>query len=60
MKNWKPWEYLFGEITEKETLLNMINLRNDNPFPTSTEHYDDQRHNRPARKPTSSIHPEEQ
>lgn len=60
MKNWKPWEYLFGEIHEKETLLNMMNLRPDNPFPTMSEHYTAMRHNRPARKPTAGLHPEDQ
>lgn len=60
MKKWKPWEHLFGEQQEKEELLNMVNFRSDHPFATSTEHYDAMRHNRPARKPSAGLHPEEQ
>lgn len=60
MKNWKPWEHLFGEISEKETLVNFLNFRSDNPFPTATEHYEHMRHNRPARKPSAALHPEEE
>ena len=59
MKNWKPWEYLAGEVHEKEALLNMINMKHDNPFPAVNEHYEAQRHNRPARAPTASVHPED-
>jgi hypothetical protein len=59
MKNWKPWEYLFGEITEKETLINMLSVSNSNPFPSVSEHYYAQRHDRPQRKASAGIHPEE-
>ena len=60
MKNWKPWEHLAGEIQEKELLVNMMNFRSDNPFPTSSEDFSGMRHNRPARKPTASLHPEDE
>jgi hypothetical protein len=59
MKNWKPWEYLAGEVHDKEGLLNMINMKHDNPFPAVSENYDSMRHNRPTRKPTASLHPED-
>ena len=59
MKNWKPWEYLFGEVTEKETLVNMASISSRNPFPTEEENYYDQRHDRPQRKASAAIHPED-
>ena len=59
MKSWKPWEYVFSEIQEKEQLLNMMNLRNDNPFPSVSETYEDLRANRPERRPSASVHPED-
>lgn len=59
MKNWKPWEHFDAEGEEKEELINMMNFRPDNPFPTSSEDMDSFRHNRPARKPTAAIHPED-
>ena len=59
MKNWKPWEYIQGEVGEKESMINMLNIRNDNPFPTSEDHYKDQRHDRPGRKPSAALHPED-
>jgi hypothetical protein len=37
----------------------MISMRQDNPFPNVSEHYEYMRHNRPARKPTANIHPED-
>lgn len=35
MKNWKPWENLFGETseTDKEDMLNLLNITGENPFP---------------------------
>lgn len=59
MKNWKPWEYLNSEINDKEEMLNMMNIRHDNPFPAVQEHYENMRHDRPARKPSVGLHPEE-
>ena len=59
MKSWKPWEYVYSEIQEKEQLLNMMNLRNDNPFPSVSETYEDLRANRPERRPSASVHPED-
>lgn len=49
MKHWKPWEYLSSEIEDKEEMLNLLNLRHDNPFPTVEEHYEAMRHDRPPR-----------
>ncbi len=60
MKSWKPWEYIFSEIEEKEALLNMMNLRNDNPFPSVTETYENERTNRPSRRASAGVHPEDQ
>ena len=59
MKSWKPWEYLFSEIQDKETLVDLMNVRNDNPFPTVHETFDNIRANKPKRKPTASLHPED-
>jgi hypothetical protein len=59
MKSWKPWEYLYSEIDEKESLLNMLNIRNDNPFPTINETFDNMRHNKPERRPSAAVHPED-
>jgi hypothetical protein len=59
MKSWKPWEYVYSEIQEKEQLLNMMNLRNDNPFPSVGETYEDLRANKPDRRPSASVHPED-
>jgi len=59
MKSWKPWEYIFSEVNEKEALVNMMNLRNDNPFPAATERYDQARANKPQRRPSASVHPED-
>lgn len=43
MKNWKPWEYIFSEAEDKETMANLLNIRNDNPFPTTFESYENLR-----------------
>ena len=51
MKHWKPWEFLFSEVEDKEEMINMLNLRNDHPFPSVEEHYESMRHDRPKRKP---------
>jgi hypothetical protein len=59
MKSWKPWEYIFGEVLEKEALVNMMNIRNDNPFPSVSETYENMRANKPHRKPSAGIHPED-
>jgi hypothetical protein len=59
MKSWKPWEYIFSEVQEKEMLLNMMNIRNDNPFPTVSETFENQRTNRPQRRPSAGVHPED-
>ena len=59
MKSWKPWEYIFSEVTEKETMLNMINIKQSNPFPVVEENYYAQRHDKPQRTPSASLHPEE-
>ena len=59
MKSWKPWEYIFSEVNEKEAMVNMMNLRNDNPFPAGGERYDQARANKPQRRPSASIHPED-
>lgn len=59
MKHWKPWEFLYSEIEDKEDMLDMLNLRNDNPFPAVSEHYEDMRHDKPKRKPSAAVHPED-
>ena len=59
MKSWKPWEYLFSEVTQKEALLNMMNIRNDNPFPSINETFDNMRNDRPPRKASAAVHPED-
>ena len=59
MKNWKPWEFIFGENEDKEEALNLLNIRADNPFPSVSETYENLRHNKPSRKPSAAIHPED-
>lgn len=59
MKNWKPWEHLHGEITDKESLVNMLAMGNQNFMPSEAENYYAQRHDRPQRKATAALHPEE-
>ena len=59
MKHWQPWEHLNDEIEDKEDMLNMLNFRNDNPFTAVNEHYEDMRHDRPERKPSAGVHPED-
>lgn len=59
MKSWKPWEYLNSEIGEKELETQMANIRIDNPFPGMSERYDDMRHNRPERRASAAMHPED-
>ena len=59
MKSWKPWEYIFSEVTEKEAMVNMMNLRSDNPFPSATEEFESARANKPQRRPSASVHPED-
>ena len=59
MKHWKPWEFLFSEVEDKEEMINMLNLRNDHPFPSVEEHYESMRHDRPKRKPQAGVHPED-
>jgi hypothetical protein len=59
MKTWKPWEHLFSEVTDKEEDLNLLNIRNDNPFASVSETFENLRSNRPARKPSAAIHPED-
>ncbi|TNV75801.1 hypothetical protein FGO68_gene924 [Halteria grandinella] len=59
MKSWKPWEHIFSEVQEKEELLNMMNIRNDNPFPAKGENYDMARANKPQRRASAGVHPED-
>ena len=59
MKSWKPWEFIFSEAGEKEQMVNMMNLRNDNPFPSVSEQYDTARANKPQRRPSAFVHPED-
>jgi hypothetical protein len=59
MKSWRPWETIYNEIEDKEELANMLNLRSDNPFPTSFESFENLRNNRPIRKATAYVHPDE-
>ena len=59
MKQWKPWEHLFDEVEDKEEMNNFLNFRIDNPFPAKFENYENLRNNRPGRKATAGIHPEE-
>ena len=59
MKSWKPWEFIFSEVEEKEYMTNLLNLRGDNPFPSPFETYENLRNNRPIRKATAGIHPED-
>ena len=50
MKNWKPWDFLFTGDEDKSEMLDMLNFRNDHPFPAVEEHYEAMRHDRPDRK----------
>ena len=59
MKSWKPWEHIFNEIENKEEMMNMLNIRSDNPFPSTYESYENLRNNRPGRKATAAVHPED-
>lgn len=59
MKTWKPWEYIFSEISDKEILTQMMSIRIDNPFPGVSERYDNMRNNKPERRPSASVHPED-
>lgn len=60
MKNWKPWEHLNQEDEDKEGLLNMLNITGSNPFPSPMDDETVGRHDKPARKPSAALHPEEQ
>ncbi len=60
MKHWRPWETLFGEDTEDTSLLELINIKADNPFPMPTEPFEKERHDPPKRKPSAGLHPEEE
>ena len=60
MKHWKPWEFLFSEnVEDKEDMLDMLNLKHDHPFPSPEEHYEDMRHDKPNRRPSAGVHPED-
>ena len=59
MKSWKPWEELYGEVEDKEELVNLLNVNANNPFPTTFESYENLRTNRPIRKATAGVHPED-
>ena len=59
MKHWKPWSFLYDDVDEKEDMLNMLNVRADQPFPTAWEDFSSMRHDRGARKPSANIHPED-
>lgn len=59
MKSWKPWEYLKSEVDDKEFQTQLMNIRIDNPFPGMSERYDDMRHNRPERRASAAMHPED-
>lgn len=58
MKSWRPWESIYNEIEDKEELANFLNLRVNNPFPTSFETFENLRNNRPIRKATAAVHPD--
>lgn len=57
MKRWRPWEELYYENENEETMINMLNFNIDNPFPTPFEKFDNIRNNRPIRKATAGVHP---
>ena len=59
MKSWRPWESLFDEIEDKEELNNMLHFKIDNPFSSSYETFENMRNNRPIRKATAGVHPED-
>lgn len=59
MKNWKPWDHIYSEVEDKETMLNMIAFSPVNPFAAHFEHYNNVRTDRPVRPETAGLHPED-
>lgn len=59
MKNWKPWEQIFAEAEDKQSEADNLNFTGTNPFATSFETFENLRTNRPIRKATAAIHPED-
>ena len=50
MKRWKPWEFLGTRDFEEKDLLNdMLNIKAGEPFPTTFDRFDNQKHERPVR-----------
>jgi hypothetical protein len=59
MKNWKPWDHIYSEVEDKDSLLNMISFSPTNPFASHFEHYNNVRSDRPPRPETAGMHPED-
>jgi len=47
------------EIEDKEEMNEMLHFKIDNPFPTAYESFENIRNNRPIRKATAAVHPED-
>ena len=60
MKSWKPWESITNDFEHKEILQNFLNFKNGDPFPTTFERYDNQKHTPEERRPSAFVHPEQQ
>jgi len=60
MKSWKPWEQLSTRDFEgKEELQNMLNFTRANPFPATSESFEDDYHTAAPRRPSAAVHPED-
>lgn len=60
MKRWKPWEFITTRDTEeKESMLDMLNFVQGDPFPATFENFEDAYHTAPPRRPSAALHPED-
>ena len=60
MKNWKPWEYLHTrDYEDKESMQNFLNFTSGNPFASTFEKYDAEKHTPHERRPSAAVHPED-
>ena len=60
MRSWKPGEELETRDGEgKEALQNFLNFSRSNPFPATSESFEDDFHTAAPRRPSAAVHPED-
>ena len=60
MKKWRPWDHLFtNDFEEKEQMANFMNFHGSEFTPQQEENFEGMNHTAEPRRPTASVHPED-